>query len=208
MGKGSRLRKKEVPNGAAVYWHGGAAGRAVGEALIPGVQVPGYRHVVAAFTPQGFAEYRPDFAYITTDRDLAFDYAVEYYKLGLGPSSLYKVVPLGKSTHDPDYPTGVSFRCKGSRVVAVELDEFTVLTKETGAALRYRTWDDNSPLFDNDGYPLPNKVQKHFGVTAEDLRNLGYGADFSAIHQRCMELVGIRNPGITQADIDRVIAKG
>lgn len=200
VGKGSRLRKQEATRKETVYWHGGAPGRVVGEELIPGDQVPGYVHL-DALTQEDLAEYRPDFVYVTTDRDLAHDFAVKHVQLD-GAAALYRVVPLDKPTHDPDYPAGVSFRCTAAKVTAVESDPFSDSTRLTGAALRYTTWDDNSRMYDESGYPLPNKLQRHFGVTPEHLRHLGYGAEFPDIHQRCAQVVMELNPGITQADLD------
>ncbi|MEJ1116831.1 hypothetical protein WBN73_21205 [Paenarthrobacter sp. CCNWLY172] len=200
MGKGSRLRKQGNREDAVIYWHGGAAGRRAGDELVPGVQVPGYRHVVSALSPESFADYRPDYAYITSDRNLAFDFAAQYFKLGLGPAAVYKVVPVGKTSHDPDYPVGVSFRCRAARVLTVEPDVFNASTPETGAALGYTTWDDDSPMYDASGYPLPNKLQQHFGVGAHHLWSLGKGAGFPEIHRRCSEV--LKQLGVTQSDIN------
>lgn len=180
------------------FWHGGAAGRKVGDFLIPGTQVLGYQRVLQSMSEAGRAEYRPDFTYVTTDRDLAFDYALQL--LLLSPVALYRVIPENP-THDPDYPPGVSFRCSRAQVVAIEPDRFSSATRHTGAARRYVTWDDGSRMYDNDGYPLPNKLHQHLGVTPAHLRNLGSEAPFHLIERRCSETIQRLHPRITQADL-------
>jgi hypothetical protein len=194
---GSKKGKSKQP--AIEYWHGGASGRGVGEQLVPGTEAPGYSHVVDRMSPEDFAQQRPDYVYITSDRNFAFDYAVSFAKFGA--ASLYRVKPLGHVEHDPDYPRGVSFRCRAALVLAVEPDVITEETAETGAARGYETWDDGSPLYDPAGYPLPNKVQQHFGVTPAHLRSLGYGADFDLINLRSVETVRTLHPDLSPRDI-------
>jgi hypothetical protein len=191
-------RKKKEPE--SVYWHGGAVGRAIGDHLIPGTDVPGYSNIVTAIFATGkFDELRPDYVYITTDRNLAFDYAISWAKFGPA-AALYRVKPLGHLEHDPDYPRGISHRCRSAVVLAVEPDVITAETPETGAAFGYETWDDDSPLYDSEGYPLPNKTHQHFGVTPAHLRSLGYRADFEAIAYRCTQEMRELNPNLTPAD--------
>lgn len=190
-------KKAKAP--AVEYWHGGAAGREIGEQLVPGTVAPGYSHVVDSMTPAEFAEQRPDYVHITTDRNLAFDYAISFAKFG--PAALYRVRPLGHLEHDPDYPRGVSHRCRTALVLAVEPDVITAETAETGAARGYETWDDGSPLYDGEGYPLPNKMQQHFGITPDQLRSLGYGADIDAINSRVVQLAREMRPDLTPEDV-------
>lgn len=171
---------------------------------MPGVQVPGYEQIAHLLTGKDWEDYRPDFVYITTDRNLAYDFAVLQFELDEA-AALYRVVPLTKPTHDPDFPPGISFRCAAARVVAVEPELFSASTKVSGAAIGYATWDDHSPLYDPDGYALPNKLQRHFGVTPEHLRHLGYAANFEDIRRRCQQVLKSLNPGITQADFDRYL---
>jgi hypothetical protein len=180
MGKQKRTNKKDL---AVEYWHGGPAGRAVGDLLIPGTEAPGISHGVDEMTPEIFAQQRPDFVYITIDRNLALDYSILNAKLG--PAALYRVKPRGPLQPDPDYPSGISHRCRAAVVLAVESDVITAETPDTGAHLGYSTWDDGSPLYDSDGYPLPNKIHQSSGVKPSHLRGLGYGADFDAIANLC-----------------------
>lgn len=191
-------RKKPKPP-VIEYWHGGAAGRGVGEKLVPGTEAPGYSHVVESMSPDEFDQQRPDFVHITKDRNLAFDYAVSFAKFG--PASLYRVRPLGHLEHDPDYPRDVSHRCLSALVIAVEPDAITAETAETGAARGYETWDDGSPLYDSNGYPLPNKVQQHFGVTPAHLRSLGYAADIDEINHRAVQTVQSLHPNLSAEDV-------
>ena len=169
--------------------------------MVPGTDAPGYSHIVAAMTDAEFDEIRPDYVHITIDRNLAFDYAISYARSGLGPAALYRVKPLGHLEHDPDYPRGISHRCKSALVLALEPDVITGETGETGAALGYETWADGSPLYDTDGYPLPNQLQEHFGVKPSHLRSLGYHADFDMINKRCVETLRKLRPDLTQGDV-------
>jgi hypothetical protein len=195
--KNKASRKAKAP--VVEYWHGGASGREVGDQLVPGTQVPGYSHVVASMTPEEFAEQRPDFVHITSDRNLAFDYAISFAKFG--PAALYRLRPLGHLEHDPDYPRGVSHRCRSALVLAVEPDVITAETVETGAARGYETWDDGSPLYDDEGYPLPNRLQQHFGITPAHLRSLGHGADIDAINNRVIQTARDLRPGLSPEDV-------
>lgn len=190
-------RKAKAP--VVEYWHGGASGREVEDQLVPGTEAPGYSHVVASMTPEQFAEQRPDFVHITSDRNLAFDYAISFAKFG--PAALYRVRPLGHLEHDPDYPRGVSYRCRSALVLAVEPDVITAETVETGAARGYETWDDGSPLYDDEGYPSPNRMQQHFGITAAHLRSLGQGADIDAINNRAIQTARELRPDLSLEDV-------
>lgn len=199
----SNQPRRGTPTGAGssfmrTFWHGGAAGRKVGDFLIPGTQVPGYRRVLQSMSEADRAEYRPDFAYVTTDRDLAFDYALQL--LLLGPVALYRVTPEDP-THDPDYPQGVSFRCSRAQIVAIEPDRFSSTTRDTGAARRYITWDDGSRMYDDAGYALPNKLHQHLGMTPAHLRSLGFEAPFHLIERMCSETIRRLHPRITQAEL-------
>jgi hypothetical protein len=89
MGKKNGSTKKES---AVVYWHGGAAGRAIGDQLIPGTDVPGLSEKFASITPELFDQQRPDFVHITTNRNLAFDFAISCAQTG--PAVLYRVKTL------------------------------------------------------------------------------------------------------------------
>lgn len=195
MGKKNGSAKKES---AVVYWHGGAAGRAIGDQLIPGTEVPGLSETFASISPELFDQQRPDYVHITTDRNLAFDFAISCARTG--PAVLYRVRPLGHLEHDPDYPRGISHRCKGALVLAVEPDVITAETPETGAAMGYETWDDGSPLYDRDGYALPAKKHRYFGVKPAHLQSLGYHPDFDAINERCVQTVRDLRPDITPRD--------
>jgi hypothetical protein len=192
------MGKKKEKGPVVEYWHGGAAGRAVGDLLIPGTDVPAYSQVIADMTKELFDQQRPDYVHITVDRNLAIDYAILNAKFGA--AALYRVKPLGPLEGDPDYPQGVSHRCSRALVLSVEPDVITSETPDTGAHLGYSTWADDSPLYDSDGYPLPNKMHQHFGVKASHLRSLGYGADFEAIEVLCRKTMFKLNPTLKQQD--------
>lgn len=205
MGKGNRKRQAKEAAANLSYWHGGFRGRVVGDQLIPGIEVPGYggQFAAALASSEWMQDYRPDFVYVTTDRDLAYDFAAYKAMLGHG-ATLYRVEPLGKPIHDPDYPKGISFRCSGARVVAVEAEGIDHATTLSGAAHGYMTWDDGSPVYDDEGYPLPSKGLKHLGASANDLQTLGTYTEFEEIQEFAIRLVFERNPGITIEEIRRV----
>lgn len=191
------MGKKKEKGPAVEYWHGGSAGRAVGELLVPATDVPAYSQAIAEIPKELFNQQRPDYVHITTDRNLAFDYAISGAKYG--PVALYRVKPLGHLERDPDYPA-VSHRCRSAMVLSVEPDVITAETPDTGAHLRHSTWDDGSPLYDSEGYPLPNKTHRHFGVKASDLRALGYGANFDMIANQCTQTMVGLNPNLKPKD--------
>lgn len=193
-----KSKRKSNDKPAVVYWHGGAAGRTVGDQLIPGTEVEDYAKVVATMTPELFDQQRPDYVHITTDRSMAFDYAVSHAKFG--PAALYQVKPLGHLEHDPDYPRGISHRCRTATVLAVEPDVISIESVPTGAAFGYETWDDGSPLYDSGGYPLPAKKHQYFGVKASHLHPLGIHADFDVINEHCMKTVQELRPNLTPED--------
>lgn len=207
MGKGKRNKQKAATEGlkitGMVFWHGGAAGRAVGEHIVPGQQLA-FRRIIDR--DNDFSVMRPDFAYATTDRDLAFDFAVrESMKTGHG--ALYLVKPIGKITHDPDFPQGVSYRCKQAEVLDISVDGITPSTPFTRQSWRYMKWTDGSDLFDDDGYAIPNKVQRHFGVTSDDLRFLGPWSEFPLIQQAAATSFRAKNPGVSDEHVLGVAAR-
>lgn len=181
---------------------------------MPGATVPVYRDILSVAPQTWTDEYRPDFVYITTDRNLAFDYAIRHARLGtlLGNDefpmhkfgALYKVRPSKSVYHDPDYPPGVSFRCTSARIISVEAEEISATATLTGAAAGYETWDDNSPMHDKEGYALPSNAQRALGVTAPALRFLGPYPDSNRVLAAIESLILQRHPGITQADINRI----
>lgn len=193
------MGKKRQKDPAPEYWHGGSAGRAVGERLIPATEIPAYSRAMAEMTKELFDQQRPDYVHITMDRNLAIDYAISSAKHG--PAALYRVKPLGHVDRDPDYPPGVSQRCRSAIVLSVEPDVITAETADTGAHLSYSTWDDGSPLYDSEGYPLPNKMHHYFGVKATHLRSLGYGANFDAIESHCRQTMLALKPNLELKDI-------
>ena len=203
MTRNKKQKKTQQPAPKVTYWHGGAGGRMVGDDLLPGTQIPGYGEHLRSLGADFMEEYAPDFVYITSDRDLAFDFAVRHAALG-ADTAVYQVAPKGKPSHDGDFPAGVSFRCRSARILAVDSDGIKASTKDTGAALGYVTWDDGAPMYDTELYPLPSKALRHLGVTPDDLRSLGRGPEFDTILARCSAVMHHLNPGITQAEMNKI----
>lgn len=177
----------------------------MGERLLPLARVP---------SQQGLLKHRPlrhadvydyNLLYVTTDRDLALDFAIGYAKVIGRPAALYQVRPLGGRVHDSDYPLGVSFGCSEGALVQ-GISPVTALMAVTGAALGYKTWSDDMPMYDRSGYALPNKLQKHLGITPVDLRSLGIGPTYDEIVMLVHTIVRQRHPGLTNADVRRMEA--
>lgn len=177
----------------------------MGERLLPLARVP---------SQQGLLKHRPlrhadvydyNLLYVTTDRDLALDFAIGYAKVIGRPAALYQVRPLGGRVHDSDYPLGVSFGCSEGALVQ-GISPVTASMAVTGAALGYKTWSDDMPMYDRSGYALPNKLQKHLGITPVDLRSLGIGPTYDEIVMLVHTIVRQRHPGLTNADVRRMEA--
>jgi hypothetical protein len=146
--------------------------------------------------------YQQDFAYITTNQGLAFNYARRYAQATGEPGALYQVAPSREPLHDVDYPVGVSFRCRGAVVLQIVGGPITGNTPPSIQGLQAKTWQDGTQLYDPQGYPLPNEVQKKFGVTPTDLRGLGIGAPMPDILSHASQVVQMKNPGITQDQLN------
>ncbi|MFJ3957062.1 hypothetical protein [Arthrobacter sp. NPDC090010] len=200
------MRRTKYKGRTPDLFHGGRAGLRAGDILIPGLEQPdmGLQWLPAAF----LEEYSPEWVYVTTDIDLARDYAgVRAQIERLWSGALYKVAIIGPQTEDPDYPTGISYRCYRAKILNVLDEDVPPSISVTGAALNYQTWDDGSPLYDHEGYPLPNQVGQFLGVTAEDLRDLGYGARFRFIERRQAQLIHRTFPGMNQAKMNELITQ-
>jgi hypothetical protein len=186
------------------FWHGGRTGRSPGEVLVPGNLIPDYAEFLNLIPTDHKKELGINWVYVTTDRDLAFDYAVRFADR-FGSASLYEVAPAGILHPDPDYPNveGLSHRVRRATVVTVEqtLDQSAPYAN-TGAGQRYMTWDDGTPMYDSNLFPLPNLLQRELGVTALDLRVLRPGTPHPAIIDLANEIATKRNPRLTQADVD------
>lgn len=195
----SRSKRASKP----LYWHGGAAGLAEGERLLPLAQVPSQQGLLKHRPLRHADVYDSSLLYVTTDRSLALDFAIGYAKVIGKPAALYQVRPLGGRVHDIDYPKGVSFGCSEGALVQC-INPVTASMAVTGAARGYKTWSDALPMYDSAGYALPNKLQKHLGITPLDLRPLGVGPSYEQIVTHVAIIVRQRHPGLTDADVRRM----
>lgn len=170
MGKKNR-RKNTKPR----YWHGGSPGLDVGTVLEAplaiGLVMPTH-HVKDDPTD-------PAWLYVTTDRPLAKGYAGHWRHPDAGPNvsgDLYRVEPVGGLEDDPDYPD-LSYRCRSARIIAVEQRAVRITPGLALAMHRHNTWDDGLAMYDQDGYILPCQKMLDLGVTATDLRGMGFLPD-------------------------------
>lgn len=198
-------KAKNAPNAPKVkpiYWHGGAAGRTVGDSILPANQVPDMKLLYSKVPAEILGPHDPDFVYITTNQGLAFNYALRHAQTVGEPAAVYRVAPSRKPLPDVDYPTGVSFRCRTAVVLAIEGAPVIGNEAQSVQGLQVNTWQDGTQLYDSQGYPLPNDLQKKFGITPIDLRGLGIGAPMTDILRKASEVIQIKNPGITQDQIN------
>ncbi|MGY2747519.1 hypothetical protein, partial [Arthrobacter sp. UYCu723] len=198
-------KTKNAPNAAKVkpvYWHGGDGGLTVGDSLLPSNQIPAMKLLYSRTPKEILGTHDPDFAYITTNLGLAFNYALRHAQITGRPAAVYKVAPSGKPLHDVDYPVGVSFRCRTAVVLGIEGDKVNGDEALSVEGLQANTWHDDTQLYDPEGYPSPNDLQKKFGITPADLRGMGVGAPMDHILKTVSEVIQIKNPGITQDEIN------
>lgn len=215
MGKASRAKAERKASRAElvaddrVFWHGGAAGLEPGTVLLPGYLVPGYAEVLRSAAQEFVKVIAPTWVYVTTDQDLALDFAALQGSL-FGAGTAYRVEPLDLLQPDPDFAhvPGVSYRVKRARVISSnQTFDGSAPYSPTGAALSYATWDDGTAMYGSDGFPSPNATQRELGVTSAALRSLGRGADFESINAMASRVLLQLNPTITQAQIDVIRRK-
>ena len=173
MGKRSRHARGKRPLvvGTTGMFHGGAAGLAVGDVLLPAAEL---RSVYAYLDPM--ATYDPELVYFTTDVDVARSYAGRYVNPAgaVQPGDLYRVRPLGPVRIDPDYSRhgefrGVFLACETAEIVEV-VDRGLLYTAEEQIRLErpYLVWGrPDRPIYDDDGWIIPSEQMLSNGVTRE-----------------------------------------
>ncbi|WP_160469932.1 hypothetical protein [Clavibacter michiganensis] len=165
------------------YWHGGYPGLSVGQVLRPPRDIPGaaeyLREQIASMQGTSYGEHPGEFdrVYVTTDRQLARAFAHKMRnQLGESVGALYRVQPVGPLEPDPDYEDvvpGLSSSCPVARIEEVEEDPVVMtLLEERAAAGKYQTWKTGGPMYDADGWILPNDGLRAFGLTEADTRAL------------------------------------
>jgi hypothetical protein len=102
---------------AAVFYHGGVAGLAVGDFILPAGQVD---------APEGDLWYwggDPEFCFVTTDIIQAWHNAL-YCEAERGACAVYCVAPVGRLRFDKleldICETGDNFACKRARILALQ----------------------------------------------------------------------------------------
>lgn len=163
-----------------VYWHGGAPGLAAGEVILPADRL---RELPAAYRLFGRANYPcdPSLVYITEDRNFALAYA-HAFQARMDPLTglptmgwLYEVKPLGTLQDDPDCPPRTGNYQVNSAVV-IRVEEVHVQLSDWDMnrfMLKYTTWTDSTPCYDDKGYMLPSPEQRRNGICEADLKSRG-----------------------------------
>lgn len=177
-----------------VYYHGGAPGLGVGDMVRPARDLP----VPPVVYLTGEYPGDPGRVYITTDL-MAADWYASMYIEGTStrrPGTTYRVTPLGVMRPDPDFPQSASyFTCDRARVDEVVHEDVARRTELLLHAHRMMTWDDGSPMYDEEGYARAPKVALRAGVEHHELRRLGLLPSFEAINAGCAEILRGR-PGL------------
>jgi hypothetical protein len=96
----------------AVFYHGGVAGLAVGDFILPAGQVD---------APEGDLRYwgsDPEFCFVTTDIVQAWHNAL-FCEAERGAGAVYRVTPVGRLRLDI-CETGWNFACKQARILALQ----------------------------------------------------------------------------------------
>ncbi|MEN4460404.1 hypothetical protein VXE65_00040 [Mycolicibacterium conceptionense] len=165
------------------YWHGGRRGIKVGDLLKgPYARKQEWslteRNIERQHLHRGIynSERDPRRVYFTTDRELARGWAMHAMLQAEGGGALYRVKPLPPSSLEPDpdiRATGFSAR----RAEVLEVVEDLVQMDEDDALRatnwKYTLWEDDSPMYDYDGYMLPSPEHRNGGATPDLFRHLG-----------------------------------
>lgn len=207
MGKVSRRKRRDRSEGQLVFWHGGRGGLTVGDTLKPGKYFDDAFGHWRSLLPQDKDADSPEWVFITTDRELAYDFAREVErKLPGSTGSVYRVAPSGALNADPDFQghVGLSYRCRRAQIVAVE--QTGVLESDPlGSGHTYQTWDDGSRMYTDAGTAEPNRRSKALGFTSQDYLHLGIRPHWTEVNQASIQLVRERFPGAPDLEL-RAIA--
>lgn len=158
---------------SARYWHGGVPGLTVGDRLLPpiahgGSLGPTNDAIRGQFGPDEYPS-DPGLVYVTGNRLLAASYASQY-----PAGDVYEVRPDVPLSADPDNEAGLSFTCSAATVVGVcERAVRWSQTRMIRVQSRTIRWADGSPVYDRNGYLLPDRSLRSVGVTAQRLRRFG-----------------------------------
>lgn len=128
-----------------VLWHGGVGGIRVGGPLLPPT-IMGDPATVANYV----RELRPDWVYLTTDREFARVFAAMVFD-AYGHSALYRVGPVGGIETDPDFPEA-GFAARRATIIEVaERDVRLTDSERIKRTTRYLYWDDGRPCMTRTG---------------------------------------------------------
>ncbi|MCU1416140.1 MAG: hypothetical protein JWP32_314 [Schumannella sp.] len=162
-----RRRTARDAAGSLTLWHGGVAGRDVGDRLLP----PTHTNALGNLADMGLKESRRDRVYFTTDRELARVFAAAVTRM-IGQSALYRVEPIGEMDVDPDFPT-VGFQAKQALILeVVETNVSLSATEELERQRPYLVWTDDRHIYDENGRIQINAQSLSLGLTQQDFDNL------------------------------------
>lgn len=197
-----KLPRKQVS--LTGYWHGGPAGLAVGDVILPASELS---HMPGFYAMEDYADADPNRVYVTTSPLIAESFAELVIDWSRMPpvkvhGAVYEVEPVGSVEPDPDYPgSGCHFSCERARIVAVTKPRIWTASRDARlASMPHMTWDDGAPTYDARGYGLPSGAAQLLGVRPEDLRGLGFGPTIEEINMRSSQV--LMELGVTQEQVN------
>lgn len=171
-------------SGEALWFHGGPAGLAVGDLIIPLAELPGdsLEHVMTSVGNPA----DPKRVYLTEIKRVAHGFAARFANAptpGARVGAVYRVQPVGELVPDADFPERA--RCwSAERAQVVEVvtaqvrDPVKVGNRILGP---YMEWDDGTPVYDERGYMLPAPPMRAYGVAAAELVRFGRWVSYGDI---------------------------
>ena len=116
------------------------------------------------------------YVYATSDLDAARAYATKREDQTKARYAVYRVELNREVFQDPDYPDGSGFvRCLSATLAEMVEKQSTMPLDEANKYMLDHCWwrEDNSPMYDADGYPTASPEMRRASIGAEELRQLG-----------------------------------
>lgn len=180
------------------FYHGGCPGLRPDDPLLPST-LTGLRRTGDV---PGQSPYRPHLVYVTTVRDLALMFAMQFSETTGTPGTVYRVQPANRLAPDPDYDgfdPPVSYACLNATVRGIERQGVVHHPSIFKKVARFQFWATGEPMYTPDGYLLPAPQMRAAGMTADHLRPFGRWADPIKATERFF--TDFLHPGMTEDEI-------
>lgn len=125
----------------------------------------------------GSITYDPSKVYVTTDVDIATGYAARYVDPvtgQVGGGWVYEVATTEPPVSDPDswtFPDACLMANKARVLRVVKRNVRMTRPEQVRLAHRYLAWDNDLPMYDEDGFMRPSPQMQDHGVTTPMLRS-------------------------------------